>query len=79
MERERQTKGDTDKERETTDKEGHTCISVCLYLADGGQFGEQHLEHRGGQGLLQHLEQLLGLPTHRDGVGQVVHPRLVVT
>lgn len=42
------------------------------HLADGRQFVEQHLEDRRRQRLLQHLQQLLGLTAHRDGVGQVV-------
>lgn len=49
------------------------------YLADGGQFGEQHLEDGWRQSLLQHLQQLLRLTTHGDGVGQVVHAFLIVS
>lgn len=51
----------------------------AVYLADGGQFGEQHLEDRRRQSLLQHLQQLLRLAAHCDGVGQVVHTLLVVS
>jgi len=43
------------------------------YLADAGQLGEQHLEDGRRQSLLQHLQQLLRLTAHGDGVGQVVH------
>lgn len=50
-----------------------------VYLADGGQFGEQHLEDGRRQSLLQHLQQLLRLAAHCDGVGQVVHTLLVVS
>lgn len=49
------------------------------YLADGGQFGQQHLEDGRRQRLLQHLQQLLRLAAHGDGVGQVVHASLVVS
>ena len=49
------------------------------YLADAGQFGEQHLEDGRRQSLLQHLQQLLRLTTHCDGVGQVVHTFLIVS
>lgn len=49
------------------------------YLTDAGQFGEQHLEDGWRQSLLQHLQQLLRLTTHRDGVGQVVHTFLIVS
>lgn len=48
-------------------------------LADGGQFGEEHLEDGWRQGLLQHLEELLRLTTHRYGIGQVVHSFLIVS
>lgn len=50
-----------------------------LYLADGGQFGEKHLEDWWRESLLQHLEKLLGLAAHGDGVGQVLHAVLVVS
>lgn len=55
--------------------------TLCTHdtLADAGQFGEQHLEDGWRQSLLQHLQQLLGLPTHCDGVGQVVHAFLIVS
>lgn len=49
------------------------------HLADAGQFGEQHLEDGWRQSLLQHLQQLLRLTTHGDGVGQVVHTFLIVS
>ena len=49
------------------------------YLTDAGQFGEQHLEDGWRQSLLQHLQQLLRLTAHRDGVGQVVHTFLIVS
>lgn len=49
------------------------------HLADGGQFGEQHLEDRWRQGLLQHLQQLLWLTAYGDCVGQVVHAPLIVS
>lgn len=48
-------------------------------LADGGQFGEKHLEDWSRQRLLQHLEQLLGLTANCNGIGQVVHSFLKVT
>lgn len=48
------------------------------HLADGGQLDEQHLEDGGRQRLLQHLQQLLRLSTHSDGVGQVVYAVLVI-
>lgn len=52
---------------------------LAPHLADGGQLGEQHLEHWRRQGLLQDLEQLLGLAAHCDGIGQVIYPLLIVT
>lgn len=56
-----------------------SAADAAVYLADGGQFGEQHLEDGRRQGLLQHLQQLLRLAAHCDGVGQVVHTLLVVS
>lgn len=49
------------------------------HLADGGQLGEQHLEHWRWERLLKDLEELLRLTTHRDGVGQVIHTFLQLT
>lgn len=49
------------------------------YLADDGQFGEQHLEDWRRERLLKNLEELLRLTTHRDGVGQVIHTFLKFT
>lgn len=56
-----------------------TCVDCCVYLADGGQFGEKHLEDRWRQRLLQNLQQLLRLTAHSNGVGQVVHTFLIVS
>lgn len=53
--------------------------SKLAHLADGGQFGEQHLEDGRRQSLLQHLEQLLRLTTHCYSIGQVVHSFLIVS
>ena len=49
------------------------------HLADGGQFGEQHLEDWRRQRLLEHLKQLLRLTAHCYRIGQVVHTFLKVT
>lgn len=49
------------------------------YLADARQLGQQHLEDGRRQRLLQHLQELLRLPAHGDGVGQVVHAPLIVS
>lgn len=54
-------------------------LDSYTHLADGGQFGEQHLEDGWWQGLLQHLQQLLRLAAHGDGVGQVIHAPLIVS
>lgn len=53
--------------------------SNVAHLADGGQFGEQHLEDGRRQSLLQHLEQLLRLTTHCYSIGQVVNSFLIVS
>lgn len=52
---------------------------LVSYLTNAGQFGEQHLEDRWRQSLLQHLQQLLWLTTHCNGIGQVVHAFLIVS
>lgn len=46
---------------------------VLLHLLD------QHGEHLGGQGLLQHLQELCGLATDNDSVRKVLHTLLQVT
>lgn len=43
------------------------------HLVDDGQLGEQHLENGRRERLLENLEELLRLTTHRDGVAQVIH------
>lgn len=56
-----------------------SCGSWRLYLTNCGELSQQHLEHGRRQGLLQHLQELLRLPTHSDCVRQVVHALLVFT
>lgn len=48
---------------------GHS-IAIALHLLN------QHTEHLGGQCLLQHLQQLGGLATNDDGVGQMLDTTL---
>lgn len=57
----------------------HHYQPLASYLTDGRQFGQQHLEDRWRQGLLQHLQELLRLSTNSNSVRQVVHTLLVVT
>lgn len=49
------------------------------HLADGGQFGKQHLEDWRRQRLLEYLKELLRLATYCNGIGQVVHTFLEFT
>lgn len=49
------------------------------HLADGGQFGKQHLEDWRWQRLLEYLKELLRLATYCNGIGQVVHTFLEFT
>lgn len=55
------------------------CGGGGRYLAPGGQLAQHHLQDGGRQRLLEHLEQLLRLLTHSDGVGQVIHTWLQLT
>lgn len=68
-----------DEAAESRDRGAGRGLGGGAYLADGGQFGQQHLEDGRRQRLLQHLQQLLRLAAHGDGVGQVVHAALVVS
>lgn len=44
------------------------------HLGDDGQALQQQVEDLRGQGLLQDLQQLLGLPAHCHLAAQVLHP-----
>lgn len=49
------------------------------YLTNCGKLSQKHLEHRRGERLLQHLQQLLRLSAHGDRIGQVVHALFIFT
>ncbi len=55
------------------------CVSDACHLADGGQFGEEHLEDWRRKRLLQDLQELLRLTAHSDRIRQMIHAFLVVT